>query len=80
MNKIDEFKMTNLLKSGGVDLSNRSALNLLNAEGDSLQKCVQIGNEMKINGKLMEEDLEEQEKILRKNEDKILTIFSKKVV
>ena len=77
LGKIDEYKLSNLLKSGGVDLSNRSVLNLLNSENNSLQKCIQLGNEMKLTGCSIEENLEEQEKILRRNDDKIMTIISK---
>ena len=50
---------------------------MLNAENNSLQKCIQLGNEMKLTGTNIEDNLEDQEKQLRRNDDKILTILSK---
>ena len=64
------------MKGGPDDIKNLSALNLLNTENRSLDNCIKIGDEIKEIGNLLEENLDEQEKILNRNQDKIFSIIS----
>ena len=76
MTRIDRIKLKNLLSKDSSLLNNKTSMDLLHSEKNSLGKCIQLGNEIKNVSDIIEENLEEQDKILSRNDDKIISIIS----
>jgi len=77
INKINDTKKLNMLiikKESEVDTE---GITILNEENDSLNRCLKISDSLNNMGRLNEEELKEQSKVLNKNYQRILELINK---
>ncbi len=77
INKMNDTKKLNMLinkKESDIDMQ---GITILNDENDSLHRCLKISDNLNNMGRLNEEELKEQSKVLNKNYQRILELINK---
>ncbi len=77
INKLnDSKKLSMLINKKDSDIDTKG-ITILNEENDSLHRCLKISDSMNSMGKLNEEELGEQSKILNNNHKKVLDLLNR---
>lgn len=77
INKINDTKKLNMLINKKESEVDTEGITILNEENDSLNRCLKISDSLNNMGRLNEEELKEQSKVLNKNYQRILELINK---